>query len=68
MGAIDIRVSGETSLVDGPGNNAVWLIGHGTSLQSGVSGADVFFSTGGLDYSSSAIATQTTLARSSPKG
>ena len=49
--------------MNGPGNNAVWLIGHGTTTASGVSGADVSFSTGTLDYSSSVIATKATLSQ-----
>ncbi len=62
-GTIDIRATGETSLLNGPGNNAVWLIGHGTSTPSGVSGADILFSTSALDYSLGAIANRTTLSQ-----
>jgi hypothetical protein len=49
--------------MNGPGNNAIWLIGHGTRTASGISNADVHFSTGSLDYSSSVVATQTTLSQ-----
>ncbi|MEO8354078.1 MAG: hypothetical protein ABI680_20305, partial [Chthoniobacteraceae bacterium] len=61
IGAIDIRANGETNLVNGTGNNAGWLIGHGTSTVSGVSGADVLFSTTALDYSLGTVANRTTL-------
>ncbi len=63
QGNIDIRVTGETSLVNGTTqfdvnrDNRRWLIGHATTTPGGISNADISLSTGTLDFS--AVATST---------
>jgi hypothetical protein len=59
-GLIDILALGETTLINGPGNNAVWGIGHGTKTAGSITNADVIFTTGTLDYTANS-ATQVTL-------
>ena len=60
-GSIDIRAVGETTLVNGPGNNASWEIGHATKTAGGISIADVLLTTASLDYTSGSVATKVTL-------
>ena len=59
QGLIDVRVGGESSFVNGIATNAIWNIGHATSTANGVTHADVLFSTGTLDYSTSLAASVT---------
>jgi hypothetical protein len=59
QGLIDVRVGGESSFVNGIATNAIWNIGHATSTANGVTHADVLFSTGTLDYSTSLVASVT---------
>jgi filamentous hemagglutinin family protein len=48
QGLVDVRVSGQTTLVNGVLSSSPWRIGH---TSGGTSGADVFFSTGTLAFS-----------------
>ncbi len=59
QGTIDIRVAGETSLVNGPGDPTFqsWLIGHATQDVGGITNADVSLRTGTLDFSTVATST-----------
>lgn len=59
QGNLDVRVAGESSFVNGIAANAIWNIGHSTSTANGVTNADVLFSTGTLDYSTSLVASVT---------
>lgn len=57
QGNIDIRITGETSLVNQIGS---WDIGHRTTTALAVTLAEVYFSTGTLDYTAGTGATSTT--------
>ena len=56
-GDIDIRVTGETSLVNGTGTGSPWLIGHATTTADGISNADVSLVTGTLDFDNATTST-----------
>ncbi len=58
QGNVDIRVTGETSLVNGNRASHLWLIGHSTTTANGISNADVTLRTGTLDFSAVAASTQ----------
>ena len=63
MGNIDLRVAGESSLVNNAdtSNHRIWMIGHrSTGI---VSMADILFLTGTLDYDDTAVAPNTTLGQ-----
>lgn len=60
-GAIAVVVSGETSLRNGGGTRAIWRIGHHSAAGQTISSADVSVSTGTLDYTTGAAATDATL-------
>ncbi len=49
-GDIDLDVAGETSLVNGAGTNADWMIGHRSGTIVEVSDADITLITGTLDF------------------
>ncbi|MEX0866306.1 MAG: hypothetical protein WD030_03040, partial [Pirellulales bacterium] len=61
MGDIDIRVAGETSLVNGTQPDTRWLIGHRSATPNAISNADVTLITGTLDYDADNPSSQVTL-------
>jgi filamentous hemagglutinin family protein len=52
QGNISLRIVNETSLSNGSGANAQWMIGHRTSTANGMSNANVLLVTEDLDYTS----------------
>lgn len=58
QGNVIVRVTGETSLVQG--GSGLWWIGHDATSGT-ISDANILFQTGTLDYSTVATSTQTTL-------
>jgi filamentous hemagglutinin family protein len=61
QGNVDVRVAGESSLVNGAVTTSGWFIGHKTIPSHVISNAQISFTTGTLDYASGTGATLTTL-------